>query len=117
MNKNINEEKIYDKINQFIGACYGLDEVDNPCYNIKELARVLTKFLKDGEAVANVSMRDFLRSYIPGFAECQEDEYDLTEDNLKQAIEDVEYDECMWEDIDEAISDAIRPYIKKGGDR
>ena len=55
----------------------------------------------------------FIKQYIEDLIDCSDREYDLTEEDKKEIIDNVRYNEFIWETLDNAIFTELDKYDKE----
>ena len=56
---------------------------------------------------------NFIKQYIKDYIECSDTEYDITEEDIKDIIDYISYDDRLWEVLDSIISIQLEDYIKE----
>jgi hypothetical protein len=57
----------------------------------------------------------FIKQYLDDLIECSDIEYDLTDEDKKEIIDNVRYNDFIWETLDNAIFTELEDYKKEGG--
>ena len=55
----------------------------------------------------------FIGQYIEDLRECSYKEYDLTEEDKKEIIDNIRYNNMIWEMLDNVIFDYLEDYVKE----
>lgn len=55
----------------------------------------------------------FIGQYIEDLIECSYKEYDLTEEDKKEIIDNIRYNNMIWEMLDNVIFDYLEDYVKE----
>ena len=56
----------------------------------------------------------FIKQYIEDLIDCSDTEYELTEEDKKEIIDNVRYNDFIWETLDNAIFTELEDYKKEG---
>lgn len=55
----------------------------------------------------------FIKQYLEDLIDCSDIEYDLTEKDKKEIIDNVRYNDFIWETLDNAIFTELEDYKKE----
>lgn len=55
----------------------------------------------------------FIKQYVEDLIECSDKEYDLTEEDKKEIVDSIKYNETFWEILDNAIFNELDEYDKE----
>lgn len=56
---------------------------------------------------------NFIKQYIEDYIDCSDIEYDITEEDKKDIIDNISYNDRLWEVLDSIISSQLDNYIKE----
>ena len=56
---------------------------------------------------------NFIKQYIEDYIDCSDIEYDITEEDKKNIIDNISYNDRLWEVLDSIISSQLDNYVKE----
>ncbi len=56
---------------------------------------------------------NFIKQYIEDYIDCSDIEYDITEEDKKDIIDNISYNDRLWEVLDIIISSQLENYVKE----
>ena len=56
---------------------------------------------------------NFIKQYIKSYIDWSDKEYDITEEDIKDIIDNISYNDRLWEVLDNIISSQLDNYVKE----
>ena len=107
------DKKFYKIMKEWVGKNYGSQEMDDPCYNLKELAKELDKHFHEMYWEQELEyIKEDVENYIDGL-----NTYNLTEKQMYAVAEDIRNSDWYCSINPEDIEFYIKEELRKESER